>query len=361
MLLLNALWIIGNGFDLNVGLRTGYRHFLDDVYLKDGDHSEQRERLIKLVGEDPKLTSGTCWSDLEGLLARTTSKCPEQISERDFSEIFQEMQRLFVEKAAAEQERLVTPLPEEALAEFWDSIVRVSNRMRPRDGRDFPCNTEARENIVWEFISLNYTKAFDAFLREAVKAKGPNFKRSNNGGTYTDSVGKTVFHPHGNASVDTDRMEIIFGASSPEQFEADNPASFELLQELWVKPNKNREVYGNEKTERLADRISKAQVFLLYGVSLGDSDRYIWEMIGKRMAEAAAWTVIFEHELPPSGSQDSMQYLDKRREAREKFLDVVGIGDESREDVQNRIILVSSGECFRFGGMKLLKGDSDVS
>ena len=135
---MNALWIIGNGFDLNVGLRTGYRHFLDDVYLKDGDHSEQRERLIKLVGEDPELTSGTCWSDLEGLLARATSKCPEQISERDFSEIFQEMQRLFVEKVAAEQERMVTPLPEEALAEFWDSVVRVSNRMRPRDGRVFP-------------------------------------------------------------------------------------------------------------------------------------------------------------------------------------------------------------------------------
>lgn len=357
---MNALWIIGNGFDLNVGLRTGYRHFLDDVYLKDGDHSERRERLIELVEEDPRLTSGTCWSDLEGLLAHVTSKCPDQISERDFSEIFQEMQRLFVKKVVEEQGRLVSPLPEEAVTEFWNTIVRVTDRMRPIDRRNLPCSKDARENIAWEFISLNYTDVFDSFLREAVKSKGPEFKRSSSGHAYADSVGKPVFHPHGNASGDPDRMEIIFGASSPEQFGADDPAGFELLQELWIKPYKNREIYGNENTERLADRMSKARVFLLYGVSLGDSDRYIWEMIGKRMAEATVWTVIFEHELPPSGSQDSMRYLDRRREAREKFLDVAGIDDESREDVQSRIVVVPSGEYFRFGGMKLLDEDHDA-
>lgn len=358
---MNALWIIGNGFDLNVGLRSGYRHFLDDVYLKDGNHSEQRERLIKLVGEDPRLTSGMYWSDLERLLAHATSKCPDQISERDFSEIFQEMQRLFVKKIIAEQERLVTPLPEEALAEFWNTIVRAADRMRPIDRRNLPCSKDARENIAWKFISLNYTEVFDAFLHEAVKTKGSELQRVSNGHAYTDSLGKTVFHPHGNASGDPDRMEIIFGTSSAEQFGAENPMSLELLQELWVKPNKNREVYGNENTERLTDHISKARVFLLYGVSLGDSDRYIWEMIGKRMTEAAVWTVIFEHKLPPSGSLDSMQYLDKKREIQEKFLDVAGMDDERREDVQKRIVIVPSEEYFRFGGIKLLKDDSDVA
>lgn len=360
MLLLNALWIIGNGFDLNVGLHTGYRHFLDDVYLKGGDHFERRDRLVELVGEDPRLTNGKYWSDLESLLAHVTSMCPEQISERDFSEIFQEMQGLFVKKVIAEQERLVSPLPEEAIAEFWNTIVRVSDRMRPIDKRALPCNRNARENISWGFISLNYTEIFDTFLREAVNAKGPGFNRQVNGHVYAESISKTAFHPHGNASSDPDSPEIIFGVSSPEQFEAEDPARFELLRELWVKPNKNREIYGNENTEQLANRISSARVILLYGVSLGESDRYIWEMIGKRMTEAPAWTVIFDYGMPPSGSLDSMRYLEKRREAQDKFLDVASIDAEGRENIRNRVIVVPSNEYFRFGGMKLLKEDSDV-
>lgn len=355
---LNALWIIGNGFDLNVGLHTGYRHFLDGVYLKDGEHSAQRDRLIELVGEDPRLKEGKYWSDLEGLLAFATSKCPEQITDREFTDIFEKMQKLFVEKVAAEQARLVSPLPEEAVTEFWNSATQFPTRMRLRDRRALPCNADARENIAWGFISLNYTAVFDTFLRAAVKTKGAETKRNVGGNLYTDKVSGAVLHPHGVVVGDSDGNEIIFGAS-PEQFGSEGSAELDLLKEMWVKPNKNREIYGNENTELISERIAKARVFLLYGVSLGDSDRYIWEMIGKRMAEAGVWAVVFNYGLPPSGSQDSMLYYDKRREAQDKFLDVAGIDDENRESVRERIVVASSDQYFVFKGMKLVKEASD--
>ena len=353
------MWIIGNGFDLNVGLHTGYRHFLEDVYMKDGDHSDSRDTLVELVGEDPRLKKGKYWSDLESLLAFTTSKCPEQISEREFTGIFQEMQKLFVEKVATEQLRLISPLPEEAVSELRDSIVRVSARMRPRDQRTLPCNLTALENITWKFISLNYTTVFDAFLRDAIKGKGSELKRNVGGRVFVDTLSKNILHPHGIISDDSDGSEIIFGASASEQFAVDDSTGFELLNELWVKPNKNREIYGNENTERLSEFISNARVFLLYGVSLGDSDQYIWEMIGKRMAEPSVWTVIFEHGMPRSSSQDSLLYLDKRRQAQNRLLDVAGIEGENRESIRNRIIVVSSDEYFAFEGMGLTSEASD--
>ena len=356
---LNALWIIGNGFDLNVGLRSGYRHFLEDVYMKDGDHSEHRDALIELVGEDPRLVKGKYWSDLESLLAFTTSKCPEQISERDFTGIFQEMQKLFVGKVATEQLRLTSPIPEEAVSEFRDSIMRVSARMRPRDQRTLPCNLTADENITWKFISLNYTTVFDTFLYDAIEGKGSELKRHFGGRYFVDSLSKNILHPHGIISDDFDGSEIIFGASASEQFAVDDSTGFELLNELWVKPNKNREIYGNENTEHLSELVSNARVFLLYGVSLGDSDQYIWEMIGKRMVEPSVWTVVFEHGMPRSSSQDSLLYLEKRRQVQNRLLDVAGIDDENRDGALKRIIVVSAAEYFAFEGMTLVSETSD--
>ena len=356
-----ALWIIGNGFDLNVGLCTGYQDFLNDVYLKDGPHSVRRDLLVKLVDEDPRLKGGKYWSDLEGLLAFATSMCPERVSERDFTGIFEEMQKLFVKKVAAEQSRLMLPLPAEAISEFRDSIIRVSSRMCPRDRRKLPCNLSVRESITWEFIALNYTTVFDAFLRSAIKEKGAEFNRNTSGRIFVDTLRNDILHPHGIISDDSDGTEIIFGTSSPDQFGAENPSEFELLNELWVKPNKNQVIYGNEKTERLSERISNARVFLLYGVSLGDSDRYIWEMIGERMAEATAWTVLFCHGLPRSSSQDSLLYLDKRRRLQNRFLDAIGIDDKNRDNVRDRIIVVPSDEYFMFKDMQLVNEASDVS
>ena len=353
------MWIIGNGFDLNVGLRTGYRHFLEGVYMKDGDHSKRRDALIELVGEDPRLKNGKYWSDLESLLAFTTSKCPEQISERDFTGIFEEMQKLFVDKVAKEQLRLISPLAEEAVSEFWDSIMRVSARMRPRDQQNLPCNLTAGENITWKFISLNYTTVFDTFLRDAIKKKGQEFRRNVGGRVFVDTLSRNVLHPHGTISDDSDEPEIIFGASSSEQFEAKDFTSFELLNELWVKPNKNREIYGNENTERLSECISNARVILLYGVSLGASDQYIWEMIGKRLRVTSVWAVVFELGLPRSGSQDSLLYLEKRRQVQNRLLDAASIDGDNRESVRNRIIVVSSDEYFSFEGMALVNEVSD--
>lgn len=112
-------------------------------------------------------------------------------------------------------------------------------------------------------------------------------------------------------------------------------------------------------TELISERISKARVFLLYGVSLGDSDRYIWEMIGKRMTEAGVWAVVFDYGLPRPGSQDSMLYYDKRRKAQDRLLNVAGIDAESRESVRERIVVAPSDQYFVFRDMELVKEAPD--
>ena len=53
-----VLWIIGNGFDKNLGLETGYRLFLIKKYFAPGTTNGYRDELVKRLGEfDPKSQS----------------------------------------------------------------------------------------------------------------------------------------------------------------------------------------------------------------------------------------------------------------------------------------------------------------
>ena len=67
-----VLWIIGNGFDKNLGLETGYRSFLLNKYFAPGTANEYRDELVRRLDNfDPKSQSDL-WSDLEQLLGEVS-------------------------------------------------------------------------------------------------------------------------------------------------------------------------------------------------------------------------------------------------------------------------------------------------
>lgn len=52
---MNVLWIIGNGFDLNLGLKTGYKDFYNNDYslLDDEVIIKQRKKLEEIGASLP--------------------------------------------------------------------------------------------------------------------------------------------------------------------------------------------------------------------------------------------------------------------------------------------------------------------
>ena len=65
---MNIVHIIGNGFDLNLDLKTSYRHFYE--YYK---NQESKNENIKLLKKEIDSDSEN-WSDLELALGKFTSK-----------------------------------------------------------------------------------------------------------------------------------------------------------------------------------------------------------------------------------------------------------------------------------------------
>ena len=62
---MNILYLIGNGFDLNLGLKTSYKDFIN--YYKALKMEYKKNSILKFISyiEDKKIAGDPNWSDIE--------------------------------------------------------------------------------------------------------------------------------------------------------------------------------------------------------------------------------------------------------------------------------------------------------
>lgn len=289
------------------------------------------------------------WSDLEALLGKATTGF--KVDDEEFDLIFEEMQQAFVGFADTEQKKLPNALPEELVEEFWSSICDFPKRLAAADQALLPANDSLLTNIHYKFISLNYTTVFDKFLESAKRSHEPFRRRPIGNAVYVDNAGDPL-HLRGIIEED-EHPEIVFGVARPENLANHDFANSSQETELWVKSNKNHSIYGNKKNGSAKAIVDGTDVFCIFGCSLGESDAYIWEMIGNRLtANPSVYVVLFDYSLPDRFGQESRRYQKRRDELRDDFLRKVNLvtGDErddaTRESFASRIITVPSKTVF---------------
>ena len=162
---MKVLWIIGNGFDLNLGLDTGYRSFLDRAYSRDETEAERRGKLEGIVGAELSDPQSNRWSDLEMLLADATEGYPPESDDFDYT--FEGIQRLFVDYVASEERRIPDAFEDAVIEEFWDTITHFHRRLTERDRSRLLMSDPGQESIEYLFMTLNYTRVFDRLLDHA--------------------------------------------------------------------------------------------------------------------------------------------------------------------------------------------------
>lgn len=346
---MNVTWILGNGFDLALKLDTGYRSFVDNVYLNPTRDDPLRDELVKRIDDDRALSDGSHWSDLEALLGRASNYYKGE--EGLFNETFEEMQDSFIEYAHAQELRLPEDLPKEVIGEFRESICRFFTRFVQNDRASFPINELIPGNIAHRFISLNYTTTFDRLLGMAKSGHTPIYTHRSNGSLYNETA-EDVLHLHG-AITDAGRKEIVFGVSEASQIACQTYADNPDFCELWVKSVKNNSIYGNNKNEQMKRVVADSDVFCIFGSSLGETDKYVWHEVGQRLLSYRhTFLVLFVHKMPDRLSERSSIYQSKRDEALSRFAQAADISDDDFASIRTRVVLLPSDMLFRFD-MKL--------
>lgn len=219
----NGLIILGNGFDLGLGLKTGYADFIQ--YLNNqvlSDNRRDKNPLIERIVKDGSL--GGKWVDLEMLLLSYANSRFEFLNFNNLNEVRDELAKFLLE----EQRRLV---------------IRKSNPVH------FLNKTTTTVNSV---INLNYTNSIDALIGSSfVIRKGHFISEVKIHGSLNNNNLILGFDQSAKIHSDYSQFKKSF-------FENYNPIDFIRL-------------------------LSSIENVYLYGVSMGESDDFFFNNLFQRI------------------------------------------------------------------------------
>lgn len=223
----STLFIVGNGFDLAAGYETSYRHYYQSAYF---EKLKKNNNPISLY-LDKKNEQRNKWADLEQELYNYVQEGGFKDSEEAFHNHFNELRQSlyqFIHFASISHNQSF-PNSSLSLQMFLRSIYDEDNATK--------------------FISFNYTSIFDVMLQEVSKTTPP------------------IQHVHGS-------LDMSFSANPHIVLGIDE--SMQVPEEVDFLYKSNDDDYNNFA---FLDAIKDARRIIIFGCSMGESDRWYFEQI----------------------------------------------------------------------------------
>lgn len=333
---MNITYIVGNGLDLQYGLKTKYKDFYDfqhKVYME----RKEKEGYSNLIYESlftDKANDYKNWSDFELSIGELTKKNSGIILSKeskdkfidDFTDIIDDLiayLRMVEETFNVENYKI----------DFENTLNRIKTDC-PISNQEVisqKYNDKPIGNDHVNILSLNYTSILDK-LYESSTVTFSNALRHN---AYSFHISKPI-HVHGILDACT-----ILGVSDESQISAtfsDEQKSF-LIKEYILKE------YRENMDVRNSEIIKNSDIIILYGVSLGITDKYLWNQIAKRSIDDKVPVVVY-HYAPnfAAGNPNRVRRLYKMVE--NKFIQNSGIDLELEKKLRENLIVVIGKNIF---------------
>ena len=330
---MNVTFIIGNGFDINLGMKTRYSDFYKWYIEKD----EYFARVIK-----NHLSNGiSTWADLELELGKFTAKLSENdiemfISEKDRLDISLceylriENQKVGIDYAlAGEKLRTCT---EKFYKHFDDKYM---NEYRNQLKSVFV-------PIDYKFITLNYTDVLDRICTDALKVLKPELSHKiRDGSDIIDRISKPLYL-HG-----TLNDGMVIGVANKNQIANGKFREDYKCTDYFIKSNLNEKL-GKLRIEKAKEIIDNSRYICLFGTSIGETDMLLWHYVASwLMSSVDRRLALFM--IDDSIQNESASSIARGQDYyREKFLTVAGVDSKLHRDLHSRIIVCINKQLFNF-------------
>lgn len=320
---MNILFLIGNGFDLNLGMSTRYSDFYN--YYKG---VKSRSSVIEKLKNE---ISGNIenWSDLELELGKYTKSLN---SDKEFTEVYEDLCDSLADYLELEEDKFdhkkfninklreYLSFPESSLPQADKLIVDAFKKKYA--------------HVQWNIyiITFNYTQTLEQLLE---------YKKTRiHIGIHENSpiVLQRIEHIHGYLN---DRM--VVGVNDTTQI---SNHAFHNNQKVLVDLIKND---CNQAQKHMIDnwskeQISNANLICIFGSSIGDTDNLWWKIIGEQLKKDTL-LLIFEIGEVISPRRPQRKLLSEI-EKKKYFLNKTALNDAEKKNAENKIIIGINTKMF---------------
>lgn len=352
---MNITFLIGNGFDRALGLKTGYAHFYE-WYCEKKSESDVIDGFRKSIDEDIKCTDENAvklWSDAELGLAKVT----EKYGIDDFVACCEDMHDMLTEYLTDQDKRFSDTGENFAqiVQTFSSQLKEFQQDMKPTEQQLFTKlrNDNRDYDSLINIITLNYTGTCDK-IHKALSAKPLVSWTARNSAHYM-KMGKLI-HAHGYV----DNFPIL-GVCNPElianQQYLDNPA----FRALMIKQESIKAI-GETWRDDTFSLINNSNIICIFGASLGESDSDYWRHIATWLNGSASRQLVifwYDSNIKKTNISYYQRYITEQK-VQDKLLDFTNFDENGRNHLRERIhVIVNAPRMFVIPDELKVKGTEE--
>ena len=332
---MNITYIVGNGLDLQYGLKTRYRDFYE--YQNKIYTNKKNAGYSNLIYESlfsDKVNNYENWSDFElsiGKLTQDNNLVSSSIETKEnFIDNFIDVVDDLREYLRIQQEK---NLEKGNVIDFVSTLYDMKSSLpvinQPIIDKKY--NENPHQDDIVNILTLNYTNVIDKLYNGSAKS----FRNQLRADLYKFYIEPPI-HAHGTVDVCT-----VLGVSDETQisnsFEEEQKES--LIKGLVLKN------YRENMDVKNSNIIKNSDIIILYGVSLGDTDRYIWSQIAERSISSSVPVIIY-HYAPNFDPGNPTRVKRLYRKVEDKFIQNSGIDLELAKKLRDNLIVVIGKTIF---------------
>lgn len=258
---MNVLYIIGNGLDISLGMKTDYQSFYD-FYKTVESNDPDIEQLQTSI----EIGRYKTWADLEaGLGEYSKSLSSEDTLLKCLSHLKQALESFLKDQFKNRQ----YTTKEQFLNDFYSPERYLDSQILDRYELFVNMFSPGYRTVSPRIVTLNYTNTLENIF------------------TSLGAGSMEILHLHG--SLETG---IALGVNDPSQIANESFRKSRNIIEDFVKPSFN-DACLNKNNALFEKWINEADLIVLYGTSLGVTDRRWWELIGRQLLEEKKKLMVF--------------------------------------------------------------------
>ena len=321
-------YLVGNGFDLAYSLKTSFTDF-HQLYIKDKLDCENCLYLFK----DNIESNLSSWADAELALGSYTAKFSAD-NFSDFKKCSDDFGINLAKYLKSQEDDLSIESYESIIVPaFKKAVLNIHTFLLPKPQKIIAnyLQKTKMDHRIYNFINFNYTTLFDRCVR---KIADGNFiqARSEASSKFQDSIGSIV-HIHG-----TDTSKLIMGVNDESQIVNSEFRSIRKIRRALIKPEANEANHlGND--EICNQIISNSRIIVVFGMSLGKTDKVWWETLKNWLSvDKERYLILFMHR---KGYDDTIQsnYLEAEEEIENIFFENANATVEEQNALRSRIFI----------------------